>query len=215
VAARQRAGEVRGGGAWQRAEVRGGSAGAACPVWCWCSNPGVAARQLGAAVAARRRGSRQPCLAGAGASSPMARPRCPGSREAVAVPLAVRWGAEAGQRGRRRVAPEPERQHRPGVGAGPDGSAKGAGGGGSSSSLPVGTLALRGAPPLLCGEFLGWIEAAARQRGKLRLPKQCHPIPGSPSAKTDEEAGGGGSYVLPFLSMWWFCVVDGDLLSRL
>nr|ABG22087.1 hypothetical protein LOC_Os12g42284 [Oryza sativa Japonica Group] len=67
-----------------------------------------------------------------------------------------------------------------GVGASPDGSVKGVGGGGSSSPLPVGTLALPGAPPLLCGEFLGWIEAATRQRGKPRLPKQCHPVPGSP-----------------------------------
>ncbi|BAH92662.1 Os04g0419400 [Oryza sativa Japonica Group] len=44
---------------------------------------------------------------------------------------------------------------------GSDGSAKGAGGSGSSSSLPACTLALPGAPPLLCGEFLCWIEAAA------------------------------------------------------
>nr|BBF89195.1 flagelliform silk protein-like [Oryza barthii]BBF89199.1 flagelliform silk protein-like [Oryza barthii] len=77
-----------------------------------------------------------------------------------------------------------------GVGASLDGSVKGAGGSGSSSSLPVGTLALPGAPPLLCGEFLGWIEAAARKRGKLRLPKQCHLVLGSPSAKTGEAAGG-------------------------
>uniref|UniRef100_A0A0D3HTX1 Uncharacterized protein n=1 Tax=Oryza barthii TaxID=65489 RepID=A0A0D3HTX1_9ORYZ len=44
---------------------------------------------------------------------------------------------------------------------GNDGCAKGAGGGGSSSSLPVGTLVLPGAPPLLCGEFLSWIEMTA------------------------------------------------------
>uniref|UniRef100_J3L8G9 Uncharacterized protein n=1 Tax=Oryza brachyantha TaxID=4533 RepID=J3L8G9_ORYBR len=61
----------------------------------------------------------------------------------------------------RHGAPEPERQclrH-------PDGCAKGAGGGGSSSSLPVSTLTLSGAPPLLCGEFLGWVEAAASSGG--------------------------------------------------
>jgi hypothetical protein len=44
---------------------------------------------------------------------------------------------------------------------GSDGSAKGAGGSGSSSSLPACTLALPEAHPLLCGEFLCWIEAAA------------------------------------------------------
>uniref|UniRef100_A0A0E0NYN5 Uncharacterized protein n=1 Tax=Oryza rufipogon TaxID=4529 RepID=A0A0E0NYN5_ORYRU len=77
-----------------------------------------------------------------------------------------------------------------GVGASPDGSVKGADGGESSSSLPVGTLTLLGTPPLLCGEFLGWIEAAARQRGKLRMPKQCHLVPGSLSAKTGEAASG-------------------------
>uniref|UniRef100_A0A0E0QP98 Uncharacterized protein n=1 Tax=Oryza rufipogon TaxID=4529 RepID=A0A0E0QP98_ORYRU len=77
-----------------------------------------------------------------------------------------------------------------GIGASQDGSVKGAGGGGSSSSLPVGTLALSGAHPLRCGEFLDWIEAAARQRGKLRLPKQYHLILGFPSAKSGEAAGG-------------------------
>ncbi|KAB8086751.1 hypothetical protein EE612_010271, partial [Oryza sativa] len=87
-----------------------------------------------------------------------------------------------------------------GVGVGPDGCAKGAGGGGSSSSLPVNTLTLPGAPPLLCGEFLSWIEVAARQRGKLRLLKQCHPIPDSPSARSGEEAGG-----------WW----NGEVLGQL
>nr|BBD82380.1 flagelliform silk protein-like [Oryza sativa Indica Group] len=87
-----------------------------------------------------------------------------------------------------------------GVGASPDGFVKGAGGSGSSSSLPVGTLALPGAPPLLFGEFLGWIEAAARQRGKLRLPKQCHLVLGSPSAKTSKAAGG-----------WW----NGGVLGQL
>jgi hypothetical protein len=81
-----------------------------------------------------------------------------------------------------------------------DGSAKGAGGGESSSSLPVGTLTLPGAPPLLCGEFLGWIEAAARQRGKLRLPMQCHLVPGSPLAKTGKAASG-----------WWNRGVLGQL----
>uniref|UniRef100_A0A0E0RA36 Uncharacterized protein n=1 Tax=Oryza rufipogon TaxID=4529 RepID=A0A0E0RA36_ORYRU len=80
-----------------------------------------------------------------------------------------------------------------GVGSSPDGSVKGAGGGWSSSPLPVGTLALPGAPPLLCGEFLGWIEAATRQRGKPRLPKQCHPVPGSPFVQSwrRRPAGGG------------------------
>nr|BBD82326.1 flagelliform silk protein-like protein [Oryza sativa Indica Group]BBD82336.1 flagelliform silk protein-like protein [Oryza sativa Indica Group] len=87
-----------------------------------------------------------------------------------------------------------------GVGASPDGSVKGAGGSGSSSSLPVGTLALPGAPPLLCGEFLGWIEASTCHRGKLRLPKQCHLVLGSPSAKTGEAAGG-----------WW----NGGVLGQL
>uniref|UniRef100_A0A0E0A1M8 Uncharacterized protein n=1 Tax=Oryza glumipatula TaxID=40148 RepID=A0A0E0A1M8_9ORYZ len=81
-----------------------------------------------------------------------------------------------------------------------DGSAKGAGGGVSSFLLPVSTLVLPGAHPLLCGKFLGWIEAAARQRGKLRLPKQCHLVPGSPSAKTSEAAGG-----------WW----NGGVLGQL
>uniref|UniRef100_A0A0D3FHT1 Uncharacterized protein n=1 Tax=Oryza barthii TaxID=65489 RepID=A0A0D3FHT1_9ORYZ len=77
---------------------------------------------------------------------------------------------------------------------------KGAGGGGSSSSWSVGTLALPGAPPLLCGECLGWIEVAACQRGKLRLPKQCHPVPGSPLARSGKEAGG-----------WW----NGGVLGQL
>uniref|UniRef100_A0A0E0DKV8 Uncharacterized protein n=1 Tax=Oryza meridionalis TaxID=40149 RepID=A0A0E0DKV8_9ORYZ len=78
----------------------------------------------------------------------------------VAV-VAYAWlGKEAGQRWRRSRSGSVS-----GVGAGLDGSAKGAGGSGSSSSLPVSTLALLGAPPLLCGEFLGWIEAAACQRG--------------------------------------------------
>jgi hypothetical protein len=80
------------------------------------------------------------------------------------------------------------------------GSVKGAGGGRSSFSLPVGTLVLLGAPPLLCGEFLGWIETAARQRGKLRMPKQCHLVPGSPSAKNGEAAG------------WWW---NGGVLGQL
>ncbi|BAH93837.1 Os07g0230400, partial [Oryza sativa Japonica Group] len=87
-----------------------------------------------------------------------------------------------------------------GVGAGPDGSAKGAGSGGSSFSLPVGTLTLPRAPPLLCGEFLGWIEGPACQRGKLRLPKQCHLVQCSPSARSSEEAGG-----------WW----NGRVLGQL
>uniref|UniRef100_A0A0E0EQF3 Uncharacterized protein n=1 Tax=Oryza meridionalis TaxID=40149 RepID=A0A0E0EQF3_9ORYZ len=64
-----------------------------------------------------------------------------------------------------------------GVGASQDGSVKGAGGGGSSSSLPVGTLAPSGAPPLFCGEFLDWIEAAARQRGEAQVAKA---MPSSP-----------------------------------
>uniref|UniRef100_A0A0E0LGB5 Factor of DNA methylation 1-5/IDN2 domain-containing protein n=1 Tax=Oryza punctata TaxID=4537 RepID=A0A0E0LGB5_ORYPU len=42
------------------------------------------------------------------------------------------------------------------------GSGKGAGGSGSSSSMTVSTLSLPGAPPLLYGEFLGWVEAVAR-----------------------------------------------------
>uniref|UniRef100_A0A0E0HGY6 Uncharacterized protein n=1 Tax=Oryza nivara TaxID=4536 RepID=A0A0E0HGY6_ORYNI len=45
-----------------------------------------------------------------------------------------------------------------------------------------------------------WIEAAARQQGKLRLPKQCHLVPGSPSAKTSEAAG-----------RWW----NGGVLRQL
>uniref|UniRef100_A0A0E0JHL6 Uncharacterized protein n=1 Tax=Oryza punctata TaxID=4537 RepID=A0A0E0JHL6_ORYPU len=68
------------------------------------------------------------------------------------------------------------------------GSGKGAGGGGSSSSMTVGTLSQPGAPPLICGEFLGWFKAVARQRGKLGLPKRCHLVPGSPSAKSSKEA---------------------------
>jgi hypothetical protein len=97
-------------------------------------------------------------------------------------------GAPAGGAG-------PEQQHH----RRPDGSAKGAGGGGSSSSLPVGTLGLHGAPPFLCGEFIVWIEAVACQWGKLRLPKQCHLVPGSPSAKSGEAAGG-----------WW----NGGVLGQ-
>jgi hypothetical protein len=123
-----------------------------------------------------------------------------------------RWrlGVVAGQPGCRRggqVRRGGRTSRAPAGGAGPkqqhhwrpSGSAKGASGGGSSSSLPVGTLSLRGAPPLLCGEFLGWIEAAARQWGKLRLPKQCHLVPGSPSAKYGEAAGG-----------WW----NGGVLGQ-
>uniref|UniRef100_A0A0E0P321 Uncharacterized protein n=1 Tax=Oryza rufipogon TaxID=4529 RepID=A0A0E0P321_ORYRU len=62
----------------------------------------------------------------------------------------ARWGKKVGQRWRRSRSGSIS-----GVGVGLDGSAKGAGGSGSSSSLPIGTLALLGAPPLLCGEFLG------------------------------------------------------------
>ncbi|EAY81316.1 hypothetical protein OsI_36491 [Oryza sativa Indica Group] len=98
-------------------------------------------------------------------------------------------GAPAGGAG-------PEQQHHRRL----DSSAKEAGGGGSSSSLPVGTLGLHGAPPLLCGEFLSWIDAATRQWGKLRLPKQCHLVPGSPSAKSGEAASG-----------WW----NGGVLGQL
>uniref|UniRef100_A0A0D3FFT6 Uncharacterized protein n=1 Tax=Oryza barthii TaxID=65489 RepID=A0A0D3FFT6_9ORYZ len=106
----------------------------------------------------------------------------------------------------------------------PDGSAKGAGGGGLSSSLPVGTLALPGAPSLLCGEFLGWIEAAApgeaqaaeamtpsprfpfgqNWRGSRRVVEQRGPGPalrGGGSMKSADGGAsvrGGGYYVLPF-----------------
>ncbi|BAF18870.1 Os06g0176600, partial [Oryza sativa Japonica Group] len=45
-----------------------------------------------------------------------------------------------------------------------------------------------------------WIEAVACQWGKLRLPKQCHLVPGSPSAKSGEAAGG-----------WW----NGGVLGQL
>uniref|UniRef100_A0A0D9YZN9 Uncharacterized protein n=1 Tax=Oryza glumipatula TaxID=40148 RepID=A0A0D9YZN9_9ORYZ len=100
---------------------------------------------------------------------------------------AARWGKEAGQRGRRRQSRSGSVS---GVGAGPDGSATGASGGGSSFSLSVGTLDLPGAPPFLCGKFVGWIEVVACQRGKLRLPKQCHPVPDSPSVRFDEEGSG-------------------------
>uniref|UniRef100_A0A0D3FNQ4 Uncharacterized protein n=1 Tax=Oryza barthii TaxID=65489 RepID=A0A0D3FNQ4_9ORYZ len=39
-------------------------------------------------------------------------------------------------------------------------------------------------------------------RGKLKVPKQCHPIPGSPSARSGEAAGG-----------WWNGGVLGQLLG--
>uniref|UniRef100_A0A0E0KZG3 Uncharacterized protein n=1 Tax=Oryza punctata TaxID=4537 RepID=A0A0E0KZG3_ORYPU len=70
------------------------------------------------------------------------------------------------------------------------GSGKGASSGGLSSSMTVGILSFPGVPPLTYGDFLGWVEAAACQRGKLRLLKRCHPVPVSPSAKSGKEAGG-------------------------
>uniref|UniRef100_A0A0E0GEI3 Uncharacterized protein n=1 Tax=Oryza nivara TaxID=4536 RepID=A0A0E0GEI3_ORYNI len=61
----------------------------------------------------------------------------------------------------------------------PDGSAKGAGGGGLSSSLPVGTIALPGAPPLLCGEFLGGSSSA----GEAQAVEAMTPSTGFPFGK--------------------------------
>uniref|UniRef100_A0A0E0QYP2 Uncharacterized protein n=1 Tax=Oryza rufipogon TaxID=4529 RepID=A0A0E0QYP2_ORYRU len=44
------------------------------------------------------------------------------------------------------------------------------------------------------GSWRRWVvflvAGSTHQRGKLRLSKQCHPVPGSPSAKTGEVAGG-------------------------
>ncbi|EAY84996.1 hypothetical protein OsI_06358 [Oryza sativa Indica Group] len=137
-------------------------------------SPGVAdaAWQLGAAAAAAR--ARQPWLGVA----------CPERQPRTLWPCAPGTGASAG------CARSQSSSSVTGVGARPNGSVKGASGGGLSSTLPVGTLALPGAHPLLCWEFLGWIEAAACQQGKFRLPKQCHLVPGSPSAKLARRAAG-------------------------
>uniref|UniRef100_A0A0E0FAR9 Uncharacterized protein n=1 Tax=Oryza meridionalis TaxID=40149 RepID=A0A0E0FAR9_9ORYZ len=114
--------------------------------------------------------------------------------------MVARWGAVVGQWGR---------WSRSGnvfsVDASPDGSAKGAGSGGSSSSLSVSTLTLSGASSLLCGEFLDWIEAAAYQRGKLRLLKQCHSIQILLWPDLARRPAGGGTEGSWASSQgWWF-----------
>jgi hypothetical protein len=92
------------------------------------------------------------------------------------------------------------RHCRSGVSAyGRSGCAKRAGGGASFFSLPVSTLSLLELLPFFVGSF-GWVEAAAGQWRKLKRPKRCCLVPGSPLAEHGKEVGG-----------WW----DGGGLGQL
>ncbi|EEE55747.1 hypothetical protein OsJ_04250 [Oryza sativa Japonica Group] len=84
---------------------------------------------------------------------------------------------------------------RSGVSAyGRSGCAKRAGGGASFFSLPVSTLSLLELLPFFVGSF-GWVEAAAGQWRKLKRPKRCCLVPGSPLAEHGERPAGGGTEV--------------------
>lgn len=87
------------------------------------------------------------------------------------------------------------RHCRSGVSAyGRSGCAKRAGGGASFFSLPVSTLSLLELLPFFVGSF-GWVEAAAGQWRKLKRPKRCCLVPGSPLAEHGERPAGGGTEV--------------------